>query len=153
MRTASYIHMCCLHRKAYMYAGSFFIHKIVDRCQSSKKLCPPLALFFCTFSLFYLFNTPLPISSQVLSCIWKCRHSYCCNASNTLLMPACTLCVYLEDKNISVIHLLYLCKSSNKTVEEYWKYFIKCKKWRISDFFFILLGYNYWCILVFISLW
>lgn len=29
-----------LHRKAYMYAGCFFIHEMAERCQSSKKLWP-----------------------------------------------------------------------------------------------------------------
>lgn len=78
-----------------------------------QKVVPSAYSFFFKLSLSCLFNTMLPISSKVLSCILKCQHSYYCNASNTLLMLACTLCVYLEDKNILVIHLLYLCKSSN----------------------------------------
>lgn len=84
-----------------------------------QKVVPSASSLFFKLSLFCLFNTPLPTSSKVLSCILKCQHSYYCNASNTLLMLACTLCVYLEDKNIPVIQLLYLCKSSNKTVEKY----------------------------------
>ena len=73
IHTTSYIHMHCLHRKAYMCAACFFLYKTTDF--KAAKSCALLYVSFFTSSIHF----------KLMRCKQHCSHS-----------GQCALCVLAE---------------------------------------------------------